>query len=67
MKANQLERGKGLFKIFTRFLFRYPAFKSQMQIKILFANVTLPNVKRINMSLKITLWIIFNNFLKPIY
>ena len=34
---------------------------------ILCANIRLPFVKRINISLKITLWIIFNNFLKPIY
>ena len=34
---------------------------------IMCANIRLPFVKRINISLKITLWIIFNNFLKPIY
>ena len=34
---------------------------------ILYANIILTFVKRINISLKIRLWIIFNNFLKPIY
>ena len=53
MKANEQE--KELFKIFTRFLFVYTAFKSQMQVKILYANIILPYVKRIILSLKITL------------
>ena len=53
MKAN--EQANELFKIFTKFLFIYSVFKSQIQIKILCANIRLPFVKRINISLKITL------------
>jgi hypothetical protein len=64
MKAN--EQGKELFKIFTKFLFICARFKSQMQVKILYANIKLPYVKRIILSLKITFELFFNNFLKPI-
>jgi hypothetical protein len=53
MKANEQE--KELFKIFSKFLLLYPAFKSQMKVKILYANIILPYVKRIILSLKITL------------
>jgi hypothetical protein len=57
MKANEQE--KELFKIFTKFLFICAGFKSQMQVKILYANIKLPYVKRIILSLKLTLLIIF--------